>query len=397
MSAWLMAVYFKGLDEDETIALTKSMLHSGEVIDLSDIIGKVIDKHSTGGVGDKTSLIVAPLVAAAGIPVAKMSGRGLSHTGGTIDKLESIPGFETEMSKERFINQVKNIGIALCGQTANLVPADKKIYALRDVTATVNNVSLIASSIMSKKLASGADGIVIDIKVGDGAFLKTTEEAENLALLMRKIAGGMGKSFTALLTSMQQPLGFAIGNALEVEEAISVLKGNGPNDLKEVSIALAAEMLILSGSATDIDQAKILLNKCLDDGSAYQKMIDWAKAQNGDVSVIQNPQNLAKAKMHKQYVTQESGYISQIKASHIGMASMELGAGRSTKEDTINMATGIVLNAKVGDYVDIGDILCTIHYDDAILVPAAENQLNKAFEISKDKPSIDPIIIKVIR
>jgi pyrimidine-nucleoside phosphorylase len=397
MAAWLMAVYFQGLNEQETIWLTEAMLHSGDIIDLTMFKGKVIDKHSTGGVGDKTTIVLAPLVAAAGIPVAKMSGRGLSHTGGTIDKLEAIKGFQVEMSTPDFISQVENIGIAICGQTANLVPADKKIYALRDVTATVNNLSLIASSIMSKKLASGADGIVIDIKVGDGAFLKDLQQAEALASIMKKIAVGMGKSFTAVLTSMQQPLGQAIGNALEIKEAVEVLQDKGPEDLRSVTLELATEMLLLSGKYHSQKEARSKLESLIHDGSALNKMLQWVKAQNGDAEMLSNLKLLPKSKFTLEYKSTREGYINEIKASNLGYSSMELGAGRSKKEDSINLASGIILNQKVGDFVKIDDILCTLHFDDQALTSKACEHLKDAFVIAKIKKEQEALILKTIR
>ncbi len=397
MSALLMAIYFQKLDDQETAALTDAMLKSGEVVDLTGINGLVIDKHSTGGVGDKTSLILAPLVASAGVPVAKMSGRGLGHTGGTLDKLESISGFNINLEIPDFIRQVQDIGLAMCGQTSNLVPADKKIYALRDVTGTVENISLIASSIMSKKLASGAAGIVIDIKIGDGAFMKTVQHGEDLAFIMKSIATHMGKKFTAVLTSMQQPLGNAIGNALEIKEAIDTLKGHGPQDLLEVCMTLGAEMMVLAGKATDENIAKELLMAKIANGEAFSKFKEWIGRQGGDVSQVEKVYNLPSCKYTETYTAKTQGYIHQIKASQLGLASMKLGAGRETKESTLNYGAGIYLHHKVGDYVNVGSILCTLYADDAGLFTHSESYLNDAYTISEEVPVIEKMVLKIIK
>ena len=386
MSSLLMAIFLNGMDDEETLALTKAMLQSGETIDLSSLKSVVIDKHSTGGVGDKTSIILAPLIAAAGVPIAKMSGRGLSYTGGTIDKLESIPGFSVEMSLENFVNQVKTIGIALTGQTANLVPADKKIYALRDVTGTVNNLSLIASSIMSKKLASGADGIVIDLKLGDGAFIKTLEEAEHLAKIMRTIASGMDKKLTVVITSMQEPLGNAIGNALEVKESIDVLKGKGPTDLHEVTLTLGTEMLLLSGKFTDKTIAYQHLEELINSGQAFEKLKHWIGAQGGNVIALENTDLLPGYSFSQTYNSKSNGYIQQIKASKLGLASVKLGAGREKKGDIIDFGAGIVLHKKVGSQVVEGENLATLYSNNEALLPLAVKYMDEAYQIGEIEP-----------
>jgi pyrimidine-nucleoside phosphorylase len=397
MAAMLMAIYLNDMDEEETLFLTKAMLYSGDLIDLSAVKDIVIDKHSTGGVGDKTSIILAPLVAAAGIPVAKMSGRGLSHTGGTIDKLEAIPGFKAEMSLDQFVHQVNSIGVALTGQTGNLVPADKKIYALRDVTGTVSHLSLIASSIMSKKLASGANGIVIDLKVGDGAFIKNLADAEKLASIMIKTANGMQKPLSAALTSMQQPLGNAIGNAIEIKESIEILKGNGPNDLYEVTMTLATEMLLLSGKYHDQNMALQVLKELIDSGKALAKCKEWIQWQGGDPKIVDHPELLPTHTFSYDYRSKESGYIQSIKASNLGLASMKLGAGRERKEDILDMGAGIYLYKKVGNHVEKGEILASLFTNKEELIPLAIDYLESAYQISPEKPEIQPLIYKIIR
>ncbi len=396
-SAFLMAVYLNGMDDEETSWLTSAMLHSGDIIKLEGFQEKIIDKHSTGGVGDKTSLILVPLVAAAGVPVAKMSGRGLGHTGGTIDKLESIPGFKVEMSMDKFVNQVKTKGLALTGQTGNLVPADKKIYALRDVTGTISNLSLIASSIMSKKLASGSDGIVIDLKVGDGAFVKTLSEAEKLANIMINIAQKMGKPLSAVLTSMQQPLGYAIGNALEVKEALDVLKGKGPKDLVEVTLALGTEMLLLSGKYTDEEKARNYLQELIYNGEALKKCKEWIEAQGGQPEIIDNYNLLPKADYLFEYLSKDSGFISEILASHLGTASMKLGAGRTKKDDVLDMSAGIIIHKKVGDKAIKGEKLVTLYSGNESSFSLAVPCLDAAFSFSDHKPEVHPLIYKIMR
>lgn len=396
LSAWLMAVYFKGLNDKETSVLIQSMMNSGEVMDLSDIPGIKVDKHSTGGVGDKTTLILAPWVAAAGIPIAKMSGRGLGHTGGTLDKLESIPGFHVDIAKEDFIRQVSQHQIAICSQSRNLVPADKKLYALRDVTGTVDNISLIAASVMSKKLASGADAIVIDLKVGDGAFIKKMEEAEELAHIMISAAKRMGRNITVVVSNMNQPLGHAIGNALEVREAISVLKGKGPKDLTDLCLALGTEMLLLSGKYPTAAEAESCLINLLEEGAAFRKFEEWIQVQGGDINVLSQIDLLPSCPIVYPYLSRESGYIHELKAHHVGLASMKLGAGRETKESVIDYGAGIVLLKKVGDKVKAGDILAELHTSDEGSIEEACDHLSSAFVTGPEMKKPDPLILKII-
>lgn len=359
-AAFLMAVFFQGMDADETLCLTEAMLNSGDIVDLSEIPGIKTDKHSTGGVGDKTTLIVAPIVASCGVPVAKMSGRGLGHTGGTIDKLESIPGFQTSLTREQLISNVKEIGLAIAGQTGNLAPADKKIYALRDVTGTIENISLIAASIMSKKLASGSDAIVLDVKAGSGAFMKSKNEAEKLAKMMVEISRGAGKKAVAVLTAMDSPLGMSIGNALEVAEAVDILKGHGPTDLKEICIELAANMLMLGGKGS-LDNCRKLSAKSLSDGTAFEKLLEMVKRQGGDPSVLEDTGKLPMASVKVDYKAERTGYIIQMNAEKFGMASAALGAGRKTITDTVDPSAGIVLLKKYGDVVEKGEPIAILH------------------------------------
>lgn len=361
MSAMMMAIYFRGMNEEETLNLTMAMAESGEMLDLSSIHGIKVDKHSTGGVGDKTSLALAPMVAACGIPVAKMSGRGLGHTGGTIDKLESFPGFSTSIEAERFIRQVNEIGIAIMGQTKDLAPADKKLYALRDVTATVDNMSLIASSIMSKKLASGADAIVLDVKTGSGAFMKSEEDAFSLAREMVRIGNGAGRYTTAVVSDMDQPLGFAVGNALEVREAIDTLNGKGPEDFVELCLTLGSEMVVAGKKAEHAEQAKEILLQKIEDGSALDKLAQFVEAQGGDSSYVYEPERLPSATMTYEIKADEDGYISHIDCDEVGICSLILGGGRETKESSIDLSVGLVLAKKVGDRVQKGDVLATLY------------------------------------
>ena len=361
MSAFLMAIYFEGMDDEEAALLTDSMLHSGEILDLSSISGIKVDKHSTGGVGDKTSLVVAPIVASLGIKVAKMSGRGLGHTGGTIDKLESIPGYNTSISIDEFISQVEEIGISIIGQTKNLAPADKKLYALRDVTGTVESIPLIASSIMSKKLASGADAIVLDVKVGSGAFMKDLESARHLARLMVEIGKTAGKKVVAILTNMDEPLGYAVGNNLEVIEAINTLNGKGPKDFTELCLIASAELIVAANLASDIDEGVKLAKKQIDNKKALDKFADLVRAQGGDESYIYHPDKFAKASNIIEVKSTKAGYVVSIDALQIGNAAMQLGAGRKSLDDKINHRVGVVLNKKVGDKVEEGDTLAYIH------------------------------------
>ncbi len=385
VSALLMAIYFKGLNERETLSLTKEMLFSGETVDLSEIEGIKVDKHSTGGVGDTTSMIVAPLVASCGVPVAKMSGRGLGHTGGTIDKLESIPGFKVELSIDSFIEQVKHHKLALIGQTGNLAPADKKLYALRDVTATVENISLIASSIMSKKLASGSDAIVLDVKIGHGAFMQNLEDAVDLAKTMVKIGNGMNRKVLALVTNMDQPLGLAIGNALEVKEALQVLRGKGPYDLKEICLRLATEMISF-GLKIDSVSARRKAEANLNSGKALAEFFDFVEAQGGDVNYLKNPSKLPSSTETIDVVSPASGYITGINALELGLCAMGLGAGRSTKESKLDYASGILLKAKNGDFVDKGQTLATLHLSNSLKYDSdIESRVVDSFTINSDK------------
>lgn len=361
MSAFLMAVYFKGMNKEEISNMTLSFVNSGDQVDLSAIEGIKVDKHSTGGVGDKISLIVIPLVASLGIPVAKMSGRGLGHTGGTIDKLESIEGFKTELTSEEFINNVNKYKMAIVGQSGNLTPADKKIYALRDVTATVDSIPLIASSIMSKKIASGADAIVLDVKVGDGAFMKTVDDARELARTMVDIGKMLNRKTVAIITDMNNPLGHEVGNANEIREAIEVLKGHGSEDETTVALTIASHMAVLGGAFNEFEEAYKNLESIIRSGKAIEKLKEFVKIQGGNSEVVENVDLLPKAKYHIEVKAKEDGYVSHIEAEKIGIAAMLLGAGRKTKEDSIDFAAGITLNKKVGDKVSVGEAICTLH------------------------------------
>lgn len=384
MSAMMMAVYFRGMDEEETLNLTLAMADSGERLDLSVIQGVKVDKHSTGGVGDKTSLALMPLVAACGIPVAKMSGRGLGHTGGTIDKLESFRGFSTEISTETFINNINTIGIAIMGQTAKLAPADKKLYALRDVTATVDNLSLIASSIMSKKLAAGADAIVLDVKTGSGAFMKTEEEAFALAREMVKIGRNAGRRTSALVTDMDQPLGFAVGNALEVKEAIATLRGEGPEDFTQLVKALASRMLIAGQKAQNMERAEQMAAEAIENGKALQKLAEFVEAQGGSREEVYHPESLPQAQIQKPVISEREGYISHIQCDEIGICSLILGGGRKIKDSQIDLSVGIELCRKVGDYVKKGDTLAVLHANSTKKAVEAEERLLSAYTFSEE-------------
>ena len=394
MSSLLMAICINGMSTEETVSLTKHMLNSGETIDLSKYGNISVDKHSTGGVGDKTSLIVLPTVASAGCVVAKMSGRGLGHTGGTLDKLESIPNLTTNLTAEQFENQVDIINIAVVGQTKNLVPADKKLYALRDVTATVNSIPLIASSIMSKKLASGAKNIVLDIKVGNGAFMETVEDAEKLATLMVNIGKMFNKNIVAVLTNMEQPLGYKIGNAVEVQEAIDILSGKiKTGNLYDVCIELASNLISMAKNIDIIEARKVAIEN-ISSGKSFEKFKEWISAQGGDLNQFYN---LPKANFFENIYSEKDGYISEINAKKIGIASLETGAGRHTKEDNIDYLSGIVLNKKCGDYVKSGEIIATIYTNKENVLENVKNVVNDAFSICDNKPPHKPIIIKIIR
>lgn len=360
-SSLAMAIFFQDMNDEERAALTMSMVNSGEKIDLSDINGIKVDKHSTGGVGDTTTLVLAPLVAAVGVPVAKMSGRGLGHTGGTIDKLESVKGFNVEISEKDFIKLVNDNQVAVIGQSGNLTPADKKLYALRDVTGTVNSIPLIASSIMSKKIAAGAEAIVLDVKTGSGAFMKTLDDAEALAHAMVRIGNNVGRNTMAIISDMSQPLGNAIGNALELKEAIATLKGNGPKDLTELVLTLGSQMVVLAEQAASLDEARQMLIDAIKTGKALNKFKTFLSNQGGDDSIVDSPEKLPSAKYQVEFKAKKDGYITEIIANEIGVASMMLGAGRQTKEDVIDLGVGIVLNKKVGEHVEKGENILTIH------------------------------------
>ena len=392
-SALMMAIYFRGMNKEETVELTRAMVHSGEIIDLSPIQGKKVDKHSTGGVGDKTSIVLGPLVAATGVPVAKLSGRGLGHTGGTIDKLESFPGFSVEMTNQEFIHNVNTVGIAMGGQTADLAPADKKIYALRDVTATVENLSLIAGSIMSKKLASGADAIVLDVKCGCGAFMKNEKDAREVAQAMVDIGEGMGKRTVALITDMEQPLGFAVGNAIEVKEAISTLRGEGPEDLLNICLELGSRMMILADAAPDTETAKLKLREAISNGSAFNKLKEFIASQGGDASYVDSPEKLPLGEFSLEILAPQTGYIAELKADDVGLASMLLGAGRETKEDQIDLGAGILLTRKYGNPVQKGEIVATLFANDKAKLEVAARKLNEAIIYSETPPGFRPLVI----
>lgn len=397
MSALAMAIYFQDMTTKERVHLTKSMAESGDQVDLSDIDGIKVDKHSTGGVGDTTTLVLAPLVASVGVPVAKMSGRGLGHTGGTVDKLESIKGFQVELDTETFIKLVNENKIAVVGQSGNLTPADKKLYALRDVTATVDSIPLIASSIMSKKIASGADAIVLDVKTGSGAFMKKLEDAKELAHAMVQIGNGAGRKTMAVISDMSQPLGFAVGNALEVKEAIDTLKGEGPADLQELCLTLGSIMVYLGKQASTIEEAREKLEESISSGKAIKKFKTFVAAQGGDTSVVDDPSKLPTASYVFEVRAKESGVVSQIIADEIGIAASLLGAGRLTKDSKIDLAVGVVLNKKVGDPVEKGDSLVTIHSNREDVSEVVE-KIEYAYSISSDKKvEKRPLIYDVIK
>ncbi|MBH0157532.1 pyrimidine-nucleoside phosphorylase [Fictibacillus sp. 5RED26] len=396
MSAFAMAVYFKDMTTEERAHLTMAMVESGDQIDLSAIEGIKVDKHSTGGVGDTTTLVLAPLVAALDVPVAKMSGRGLGHTGGTIDKLEAVPGFHVEIDNQEFIDLVNKNKLAVIGQSGNLTPADKKLYGLRDVTATVNSIPLIASSIMSKKIAAGADAIVLDVKTGAGAFMKTPEEAEELANAMVKIGNAVGRNTMAVISDMSQPLGLAIGNALEIKEAIDTLNGQGPKDLEELCLTLGSHMVYLAKKADSLEQAREMLKEVIASGKALETLKVFLKAQGGDESVVDHPERMPQAAHTFELAADEEGYVSEIVADEIGTAAMILGAGRATKESEIDLAVGLMLNKKVGDQVSKGDSLVTI-YSNTENVEEVKKKIREAYTISKDAVEAPPLVYKEIK
>ena len=393
MSAFCMAVLFCGMTDRETADLTLAMAESGDTVDLSVFKSKSCDKHSSGGVGDKTTLIVAPIVASLGGIVAKMSGRGLGHTGGTVDKLESIPGYKTELTPDEFMEISKKCGLCVCGQSGNLAPADKKLYALRDVTATVDSIPLIISSIMSKKIAAGSKNIMLDVKCGSGAFMKTKEDAKKLAEGMVEIGKRCGRNTKALITNMDMPLGFAVGNSLEVIEAIDVLKGKTKGDIREVSVSLASG-LIASIRGISTDEAKVLCESVLSDGTAFAKFKEWISAQGGDVSVIDNTELFTKAKFEHKIRSQNDGFISRMDAEKIGLSSCELGAGRKTKTDIIDLSAGLILSKKTGDGVKSGDIIATLYTNREETIKRAEEIFLSALEFSAEKPKNAQLIIE---
>lgn len=396
ISTFLMAVYFRGMTKQEISNLTLSFVHSGDVVDLSSIEGIKVDKHSTGGVGDKISLIIIPLVASLGIPVAKMSGRGLGHTGGTIDKLESIEGFRTELDSSEFIHNVNTYKMAIVGQTANLTPADKKIYALRDVTATVDSIPLIASSIMSKKIASGSDAIVLDVKVGSGAFMKSIDDAEELARTMVDIGKSLNRKTIAVLTNMDQPLGHEVGNANEIREVIDVLSNKGAEDETTIALTIASHMAVLGGAYNDFDSAFRVLKAKIENGEAINKFKEFIKIQGGNPEVVDHPELLPQAKHHIEIKASSSGYITSINAESIGISAMLLGAGRRTKEDKIDFAAGFTLTKKIGDKVDVGETICVLHTN-LENTNEAQNIAKEAFRISEEKPAPVKYVYKVIQ
>jgi len=385
VAAWLMAIVLRGMDRQETIDLTMAMVRSGAQLDLQDIAPFVADKHSTGGVGDKTTLVLAPLVAAAGITLGKMSGRGLGFTGGTLDKLESVPGFRSDLSIDEFRSQLQSIGLVVTGHTAGLVPADGKLYSLRDVTATVNSLPLIASSIMSKKIAAGANGIVLDVKVGHGAFMQTEEEAFELATLMVHIGTKMGRKVRAAISDMTQPLGNAVGNALELKEAIDTLLGGGPDDFRRHCLTIGSQLLLVAGAVQDADEAHSELQHLLDARHAWAKCKEWIAAQGGDVEYLEDPERLPQARFVSELPAPQSGYVADLDAREIGLTSMLLGGGRAKKGDVIDHAVGVVLRAKIGDYVEKGQPLMTVHADDEGKLAGAQQRLLAAYEWSQDR------------
>lgn len=395
-AALLMAIYFKGMNKKETAELTMAMVNSGDTVDLSAIEGVKTDKHSTGGVGDKISLIVIPLVASLGIPIAKMSGRGLGHTGGTIDKLESIPGFKTELTRDEFIDNVNKYKMAISGQSGNLVPADKKLYALRDVTATIDSIPLIASSIMSKKIASGADCIVLDVKVGSGAFMKSVEEAAELAGTMVEIGKSLNRKTVAVVTDMSQPLGHEVGNANEIKEAIDVLKGKGSADETEVALTIASYMAILGGAFDDFDKAYNALKEIIRTGEATDKLRLLIKIQGGDPAVVDDAGSLPEAGYHIEVEAEAEGYVNSIDAESIGIAAMLLGAGRRTKEDKIDFSAGISMKKKVGDKVARGETLCVLHTN-LENVDEAKRIAMDAYSIGSTQVKINKYVYKIIK
>ena len=391
VSALLMAIYFKGMTERETATLTMSMANSGETVDLSSIDGIKVDKHSTGGVGDKTTLIISPIVASLGVRVAKMSGRGLGHTGGTVDKMESIPGMQTSIDREKFFDIVRKVGVSVIGQSGNLVPADKKLYALRDVTATVESIPLIASSIMSKKIAAGSDCILLDVKTGSGAFMKTIDDSIHLAQAMVSIGEHVGRKTIALITDMDRPLGNAIGNSLEICEVCQTLKGHGPADLTEICIALAANMLHLAGKG-EVEDCKELAQNQISNGEAFAKLKEMVAAQGGDTGVLDNNDKFEQAKVRYEVLAKSEGYLYSMNTEQCGIASVELGAGREKKEDTIDFSAGILLCKKIGEYIKVGQPIAIFYSSNMQKCQEAEKLFESAVSIRNEVPESVPII-----
>ncbi len=396
MSAMAMTLYFQGMTTEERVDLTMAMVESGDQVDLSDIEGIKVDKHSTGGVGDTTTLILAPLVASVGVPVAKMSGRGLGHTGGTIDKLESIKGFQVELTAEKFNKLVNEQKVAVVGQSGNLTPADKKLYGLRDVTATVNSIPLIASSIMSKKIASGADAIVLDVKTGSGAFMKNLDDAKELAKAMVDIGNGAGRETIAVISDMNQPLGYAVGNALEIKEAIETLRGNGPEDLYELCLTLGSQMVYLAKQASSIEEARQKLEDAIHSGKAIEKFKTFVASQGGDTSVVDEPDKLPQAKYVVDIKATQSGIVNEIIADEIGIAASMLGAGRLTKESEIDLAVGVVLEKKIGDQVSEGETLVKV-YSNQEEITEVEEKIIQAYTINPEKTTNNKLIYDIIQ
>lgn len=396
VSALMMAIYFRGMNERETLTLTTEMENSGDKLDLSAIRGIKVDKHSTGGVGDKTSLALTPIVSACGVPIAKMSGRGLGHTGGTIDKLESFDGFNVSISTSEFIDNVNRIGISIMGQTADLAPADKKLYALRDVTGTVENMSLIASSIMSKKLAAGADAIVLDVKTGSGAFMKTLEDSKALAEEMVRIGKGAGRKCIAVISDMDQPLGNAVGNAIEVREAIDTLMGKGPEDFTELVMTLASYMIMLGGRASSVDEARVLAKEAVASGAALKKLGEFIEAQGGSADQVYHPETLKVSDKCITIKADRSGYVERIICDEVGVSCMMLGGGRASKEDVIDLSVGIRLLKKRGDHVGTGDDLAIVYYNDEKNLSEAADKLKASYVISDAEPASQDLIKMII-
>jgi pyrimidine-nucleoside phosphorylase len=397
VSAWLMAIFLRGMDRQETIDLTMSMVRSGDQLDLQDIAPFVADKHSTGGVGDKTTLVVAPLVAAAGLHVGKMSGRGLGFTGGTLDKLESIPGYRSDLTVDEFRAQLESHAIVVTGQSADLAPADGKLYALRDATATVASLPLIASSIMSKKIAAGANGIVLDVKVGQGAFMETEQEAQALASLMVGIGKEMGRRVCAVISDMNQPLGNAVGNAVELREALDTLRGRGPTDFRRHCLTIANQMLFLAGKDEEEAGSKAQLERLLREGQALAKFREWIAAQGGDLNHVDDPSRLPTAKILREVPAPRSGYVANLNARDVGLTTMLLGGGRAKKGDQIDHAVGVVLQAKIGDRLEEGQPLLTIHADDEAKLAGARQRLLAAYEWSDEPVSPPPLLHQIVR